>query len=87
MSGKSKEFTAAVQTAARRIVTESGVDITQKVTILPLAKRLMQDANCGIDTAKQHIARVVRRLRGEPVEVAQQGGKRTGAGRPKREES
>lgn len=82
MSGRNKQFTLATQEAARRIVIDQGVDITQQIAILPLAKLLIAETGCSIDTAKQHIARAVRRLRGEWVE-ARHGGLRPGGGSPK----
>lgn len=82
MTGRNKQFTITIADAARRIVQESGADITKQVTILPLAKLLMTDVGCGIDAAKRHIAKAVRRLRGEWVE-AQHGGIRPGSGWPK----
>ena len=69
---------------ARRILDESGADITQKVTILPLAKQLMAATDCGIDAAKRRIAEAIRRKRGEytKAKTGSWGGKREGAGRP-----
>ena len=85
MAGKSKQWTAETEAAAWRIVEESGADITKQVKIVPLAKLLMAERECSIDSAKQHVAKAVRVARGEYVK-AQHGGKREGAGRPKNEE-
>ena len=82
MSGRNKQLTLDAQAAARRIVQQAGADITQAVKILPLAKQLMSEAGCGIDTAKQHIARAVLILRGESVAKKKHGGRRPGVGFP-----
>lgn len=75
-----------LRSEARRILDESNIDITQKVKILPLAKQMMDDTECGIDAAKRHIAQAVRRKRGEHVK-ARWGGKRyPSGGRPKKDE-
>ena len=93
MSGRNKEFTTQVKLAALDIVEQSGV-LEQNITILPLAKKLMAQTNCGIDTAKSRIAWAARRWRhflatGEPLAERQPGwgGHREGAGRPSKEES
>lgn len=91
MSGRSKKFTAQVKLAALDIVERSGVNLLeQNITILPLAKKLMTQTDCGIDTAKSRIAWAARRWRhflatGEPLAERQPGwgGHREGAGRPK----
>lgn len=93
MSGRNKEFTEQVKLAALDIVEKSGVNLLeQNITILPLAKKLMTQTDCGIDTAKARIAWAARRWRhflatGEPLAERQPGwgGHRDGAGRPKEE--
>lgn len=79
-----KERVEFLQKEARRILDESGADITDKVTILTLAKKLMAATDCGIDAAKRRIAEAIRRKRGEHAKVTtgNWGGKRDGAGRP-----
>lgn len=79
-----KERVELLKREARRILDESGADITEKVTILPLAKQLMAATDCGIDAAKRRIAEAIRRKRGEHVKstTGTWGGKRDGAGRP-----
>lgn len=71
-----------IEAQAWRIVSGAGVDFMQQVKLLPLAKLLVAATGCSIDKAKQHVAKSVRRLRGEYVSIAQRGGKREGAGRP-----
>lgn len=85
MSGKSKQFTAELQVKARQLLDASGADITGQVMIRPLAKQLVADTGCNIDTAKQHVARAIRRARGDWVGEREQGGRREGAGRPPNE--
>lgn len=75
-----RNYSDSIALAAARIVAASGVDITQPVPILPLAKRLMQETGCGIDAAKRHIARAVRLARGESINPPTWGGHRTPAG-------
>ena len=73
MSGRNKEFTEQVKLAALDIVEQSGVNLLeQNITIIPLAKKLMTQTGCGIDTAKSRIAWAARRWRhflatGEPL--------------------
>lgn len=84
IAANSKERVEILCREARRILDESGADITKKVTILPLAKQLMATTDCGIDAAKRRIAEAIRRKRGEYVKATTGtwGGKREGAGRP-----
>lgn len=84
LSDNSKERVEMLRTEARRILDESGADITKQVTILPLAKILMETTGCGIDAAKRRIAEAIRRKRGEYAKetTGNWGGKRAGAGRP-----
>lgn len=80
-----KARSLALQNAAKQLIEEQRVDVTQQVVFLPLAKLLMAQEHCGIDTAKRHIATAVRRARGE-LSYAQWGGYRPGAGRPKQDD-
>lgn len=77
------ERSAWIEAHAWLIVTRNGVDIRKSGQILPLAKQLAEETSCSLDKAKQHIAKAIRRLRGELMEIVQRGGKRAGAGRPK----
>jgi len=80
-----RQYSDSIALAARNIVAASAVDITQPVHILPLAKLLMAEAGCSIDTAKRHIARAVRLARGELITSPAWGGHRTPAGgRPRK---
>lgn len=72
-----------IEAHAWLIVTRNGVDIRISGKILPLAKQLVEETGCSLDKAKQHIAKAIRRLRGELMDIVQRGGKRDGAGRPK----
>jgi hypothetical protein len=76
-----KERSDAIQAAARALLVEREIDIKQQVLFRPLAQELVKRADCHYDTAKRHIAKAVRRARGEMA--AQWGGAREGAGRPK----
>lgn len=80
-----KERVEFLRKEARRILDESGADVTGKVAILPLAKKLIKATGCGIDAAKRRIAEAIRRKRGEYVKATtgNWGGYRPGAGRPK----
>lgn len=62
--------------AAREVVAASGVDISQPVNVLPLAKQVVERTGCGIDAAKRHVARAIRLARGEAV-ASRWGGSRT----------
>lgn len=73
-----KDRSDAIQEAARRLLEERQIDITQQVIIPPLAKGLAQQMNCHIDTAKRHIARAVRLARGEVAHEGTWGGVRRG---------
>ena len=72
-----------IQSAARALLAERAVDITQQVDVRTLAKELAAQANCHYDTARRHIATAVRRARGGQLPNGTWGGKRDGAGRPK----
>ena len=57
-------------------------DAPRRARLLELAKSLQAETGCSRPTAKQHIARAIRRRRGEAVEERQRGGARAGAGAP-----
>lgn len=70
-----------LQTAARALLKARGVDVTQEVRILPLAKELKAQTDCDISTAKKHVTMAVLHARGLLSE-SRWGGVRPGAGRP-----
>lgn len=75
-----------IEAQAWRVVSRAGVDFAKQTKILPLAKQLRDLTGCSLDKGKQHIAKALRRMRGEYVAIAQRGGQREGAGRPKIEQ-
>lgn len=79
-----RQYSDSIALAARRIVAASAVDITEPVSILPLARQLMAETGCGIDAAKRHVAKAIRLARHETITSPAWGGKRQPAGgRPK----
>lgn len=67
--------------AARSIVERVGMNhIYEGGKLLPMAKIMMGETGCSVDTAKRHLAKQLRLMRGEIV--AERGGARDGAGRP-----
>ena len=96
-SANTKQRTEQLQSTARKIVVDSKPDLSQSVTILPLAKILMGKEGCKIDAAKRHIAKAIRRERyvwarenglipdTPPQTEVNHGGVRNGAGRPRKE--
>ena len=70
------------QAAARALLVARGIDITRQVDIRALAIDLAATEGCHLDTAKRHVAKAVRRSRGELS--ADWGGVRPGAVRPKK---
>ena len=86
MSGKSKEFTKHLATVARTIIERDAPEqVLQGGKLLPMAKTMMEQTGCNVDTAKSHLARQLRLMRGELVEAQKHGGAREGAGRPPKE--
>lgn len=73
-----KDRSDAIQEAARRLLVERQIDITQQVDVLSLAKDLATELACHPDTAKRHIARAVRLARGETAHEGTWGGVRRG---------
>lgn len=73
-------YSDSIALAAREIVAASAVDITQPVSILPLAKLLQEQTGCSRDTAKRHVAKAIRLARGELINSSTWGGKRTPSG-------
>lgn len=83
MPNNTKARSQEILTAAHSILDEQNVDITEGVELRPLAKILESRVSCHYDTAKKAIAKAVRQKRGQLV--AEWGGARPGAGRPKTE--
>lgn len=83
MPNNTKARHQEILTAAHAILDEQNVDVIEGVEIRPLAKILEARAACHYDTAKRAIAKAVRQKRGQLV--AQWGGNRPGAGKPKTE--
>lgn len=81
MATSKKERSVAIQSAARALLVERQIDIEQSVPYRELAPVLVERVKCDISTAKRHIVKAARIMRGE--RVAQWGGAREGAGRPK----
>lgn len=75
---RSTELAAAARTIAERHPEH----ITQGGKLLPLAKEMMDATGCSVDTAKRHIAKQLRLMRGELMKADNRGGKRDGAGYP-----
>lgn len=83
MSGLSKDRVNALQQAARSLLEERQIDVWQPYDFRRLAYDLSVANECHIETAKRHLARAARRMRGEQVPA--RGGPRPGAGRPRKE--
>lgn len=92
MPGITKARFNEVQTTARQIIAEHGgrehLDNLPKGEFKPvsiaMSHQLASREGIGYQTARQHIARAMRRLRGEFVKDGRvnNGGQRPGAGRP-----
>lgn len=81
MTDSTKQRSEQLQTlAAEILLAASGVDVNQTVAIRPLAKLMETKCDAVYETCKRHIAKAVRRARGQVV--AARGGYRDGAGRP-----
>lgn len=65
---------------AAAILTASGADITGPVSIAPMIPEMVERGQCHPGTARNHLARAVRRARGQLV-ASGWGGAREGAGR------
>jgi hypothetical protein len=79
-----KRRTQQLSSLAAEILAASGVDVSQRVEIRQLAKLMQARCDACYETCKRHIVRAVRRARGEMP--GQWGGRRAGAGRPKKNE-
>lgn len=84
MALNTKSRSEELQTLAAEILAASGADVTKGVEIRPLAKIMADRSGCHYTTAKQHIAKAIRRAR-HKYQDPTWGGKREGAGRPKQE--
>ncbi len=65
---------------AAAILSASGADITGPVSLAPMIPEMIARSNCHPGTARNHLARAVRRARGE-LTASGWGGAREGAGR------
>lgn len=81
MATNTKQRSEEIQEAAASLLVEMNINIAERVEIRPLAKILAGQTGCHYTTAKTHVARAVRRARGELVKTSW-GGARPGAGRP-----
>jgi D-glycero-D-manno-heptose 1,7-bisphosphate phosphatase len=82
----SKRYTQHLSTIASQVLAESGVDVKQRIdlrTIRNLAEKMRAHSGAHPSTCKRHIARAIRRARGEMVR-RQWGGARPGSGRPRK---
>lgn len=75
-----KERTTYLQTFAKQMLIDTNFDVWQPVDWRKLAPIMAEQAQCHPETARRHLAKAARRLRGEYV--AQRGGQRDGAGFP-----
>ena len=80
MANNTKERNQQLATVARRIAENHPEHVTNGGKLLPLAKNMMAETGCSVDTAKRHIAKQLRLIRGELLR--QWGGARDGAGYP-----
>lgn len=71
---------AEIANAARALLIEYGAALDQPVPFAEFVPQLVERTGCHADTAKRHLAKAARQLRGE--EAAAWGGARPGAGRP-----
>lgn len=75
-----KQRTEQIQNAAQQLLRRSEWGPEQPVDLRKLAPILAESNNCHVETAKRHLTKAARILRGKTV--AKRGGKRDGAGRP-----
>ena len=83
MIDSTKQRSDKLQSLAAEILAASGADVTQAVSIRPLAKLMETKCDAHYVTCKRHIAKAIRRAGGEII--ASRGGYRAGAGRPKKQ--
>ncbi len=77
-----KKRSAELAIVARRIAEAHPEHVAAGGRLLPLAKEMMAEARCSVDTAKRHLAKQMRLIRGEIVAIDGRGGKREGSGFP-----
>jgi hypothetical protein len=77
-----KKRSSQLAAVARVIAMAHPDHIMRGGKLLPLAKEMMFVMPCDVSTAKRHIAKQLRLIRGELVAASQHGGKREGAGYP-----
>ena len=70
----------ALQAAARALIEAHGIDLRDGVPIRALADELVNSQGCTLETARRHIAKAARRMRGEISAADNWGGYRPGAG-------
>jgi len=86
MALNTKARSLKLQALAIEILTASGASLTERVEIRPLAKIMAEKSGCHYTTAKQHIAKAIRRAR-HTLQPVEWGGKREGSGRPNQDEA
>jgi hypothetical protein len=79
-SQNTKERSAFFARAARALLEETAFDVHTSVDFAALVPMLIARTGCHADTAKRHLTKAARQLRGE--ETTTWGGARPGAGRP-----
>ena len=77
-----KARNAELAAVARAVAERHPEHIYQGGKLLPLAKQMMAETGCSVDTAKRHIAKQLRLMRGELIKTDGRGGAREGAGFP-----
>ena len=77
------ERTKQLEEFAKQMLIDNNFDINTPVDLKTLAPIMANEMGCHIETARRHLSKAARRLRGE--DVASRGGKREGAGRPPNE--
>ncbi len=70
-----------IQAAARALLLADAWQLDEQAITPDRVARLIEQTQCHADTAKRHIAKAARLMRGEAA--AAWGGARPGAGRPK----
>lgn len=78
-----KDRTGKLQSYAQNLLRNHDFDINSQVDTKALAPIMAAATNCHHETAKRHLVKAARIMRGESV--ASRGGKREGAGRPSAE--
>ena len=81
MSKNTKQHSSELAVVARTIALAHPEQIENGGKLLPLAKEMQELLPCDISTAKRHIAKQLRLIRGE-IMAGTWGGKREGAGPP-----